>query len=242
MNPYLVSTELYLKSLVRLPAYWVPAVLFPVMLYAMFGSDETGRAADYAMASFVIYGVIGVALYQFGVSIAQERETHWERYRRTLPGAAGPRMVAQMVAAVAFALTAALLVIAAAYGLSAPTIGPVRLAGLLVAAFAITIPFTLMGIALGYWATEKSAVAIANLIYLPLAYLGGLWIPPQGLPSAIAAWSPFTPTRQAGEIAWAVVGGRDIPLDDVSRLALYALLFAGLAAWGYRRDERRRYA
>ena len=241
MNPYLVSTELYLKSLLRLPAYWVPALLFPVMLYAMFGSREAGIAADYAMASFVIYGVIGVALYQFGVAIAQERETHWDRYRRTLPRAVGPRLTAQLAAAVIFALTAAVLVIAAAHVLSAPTVGPERIIGLLIAAFVITIPFTLMGIALGYWTTENSAVAIANLIYLPLAYFGGLWVPPEGLPSAIAAWSPLTPTRQAGEIAWAVVGGRAVPLESVGQLALYAFLFLGLAYWGYRRDEGKRY-
>ncbi len=238
---YRISALLHLKSLLRLPAYWVPTLLFPVMLYIMFGSGDRGIASDYRMASFVVYGVIGVAFFQFGISIAQERESHWERYRRTLPAAVGPRILAQLVSALVFALGAALLVIAAANLLSAPTAGPLRLLGLLVAAFLITIPFTLLGIALGYWTTSKSAVAVANLLYLPLAYLGGLWIPPQGLPQRIAEISPFTPTRQAGEIAWAVIGGSAVPVTSVLWLTGYSILFAALAWWGYRRDERRRY-
>ena len=150
--------------------------------------------------------------------------------------------MAQLVSALVFGLGAALLVIAAANLLSSPTAGPLRLLALLVAAFLITIPFTLLGIALGYWTTSKSAVAVANLLYLPLTYLGGLWIPPEGFPQCIAEISPFTPTRQAGEIAWAVIGGSAIPVTSVLWLAGYSVLFAALAWWGYRRDECQRYS
>ncbi len=31
-----------------------------------------------------------------------------------------------------------------------------------------------MGITLGYMASARAAVAVANLVFLPLAYLGGL--------------------------------------------------------------------
>ena len=242
LAPYRLSAQLHLKSLLRLPAFWVPTLLFPVMLYVMFGTGGRGITSDYRMASFIVYGVIGVAFHQFGVSIAQERESHWERYCRTLPDAVGPRILAQLVSALVFGLGAALLVIAAANLLSSPTAGLLRLLALLVAAFLITIPFTLLGIALGYWTTSKSAVAVANLLYLPLAYLGGLLIPPQGLPQGIAEISPFTPTRQAGDIAWAVIGGSAVPVISIFWLAGYSVLFAALALWGYRRDERQRYA
>ncbi len=241
LAPYKVSIPLHLKSYLRLPAYWVPTLLFPVMLYIMFGSGGSGSAANRLMASFVVYGVVGVAFFQFGISIAQERESHWERYRRTLPSAAGPRILAQIVTAIAFALAASLLVIVAAHFLSSPTASLPRLAGLLVAALFIAIPFTLLGIALGYWTNAKSAVAVANLLYLPLAYVGGLWIPPQNLPSRVAEISLLTPTRHAGEIAWAIIEGRALPLSSLAWLFGYALVFAMLAYWGYRRDETRRY-
>jgi len=231
-----------LKSLFRLPAYWVPTLAFPVMLFSMFGAGGSGRVADFSTASFVIYGVIGIAFFQFGVSIAQDRESHWERYRRTLPGAMGPHIFSQLVAALVFSILTASLVITVSFNISSPTIDAVKILGLIGAAIIITIPFTLLGIALGYWTNSKSAVAVANLLYLPLAYLGGLWMPPDRLPSAIAEISQFTPTRHAGEIAWAIVGGNSIPENSIVWLAGYSLFFAVLAYWGYQRDERQRYA
>ena len=241
LAPYRISIPLQLKSYLRLPAYWVPTLLFPVMLYVMFGTGGSGLAADYRMASFVVYGAVGVGFFQFGISIAQDRESHWERYRRTLPSAAGPRILAQIVTAIAFAAAAAVLVIAAANVMSAPTASPARIVGLLVAALFIAIPFAMLGIALGYWTNARSAVAIANLLFLPMAYVGGLWIPPQNLPQRVAEISVFTPTRHAGEIAWAVVGAGAIPLSSVAWLIGYTAVFTVLAYAGYRRDETRRY-
>ncbi|MBL4597940.1 MAG: ABC transporter permease [Rhizobiaceae bacterium] len=242
MALYLTAVRLHMKSLIRLPAYWVPTLLFPVMFFAMFGAGSSGPAADYRMASFVVYGVISIAFYQFGVSIAQERESHWERYRRTLPGATGPRMASQLISALAFALTTASLVIITAFFLSTPTIGFTSIIALLVAALLVAVPFTFLGIALGYWTTAKSAVAIANLIYLPLAYAGSLWMPPDRLPPAIAEISHFTPTRHAAEIVWAIVGGRTVPNESIAWLIGFSLIFATLAYFGYQRDERQRYA
>ncbi len=239
---YVLAAQYQLKSLFRLPAYWVPTVLFPVMLFAMFGSGGSGRSADYRMASFVVYGVIGVAFFQFGVSIAQDRESHWERYRRSLPGAAGPHLVSQLLSAVMFSLLAAAFVVIGALILSAPTVGMDQVLILLAVSLAVAVPFTLLGVALGYWTTPKSAVAVANLIYLPMAYLGGLWMPPNRLPGGVAELSLFTPTRHAGEIAWSVVGGRSVPGVSVFWLIGFSVGFGMLAFWGYQRDEKRRYA
>ncbi len=233
---------LRLKELFRLPAYWLPTLLFPAMLFAMFGVGGSGLRANYAMASFTIYAVIGVAFFQFGVSIAQDRATQWERYRRTLPGAGGPQIVAQLSAALVFSLLSALLVIAIGYAMSEPSLNAATLAKLLFAAVCVAIPFTLLGVMLGYWTTAKSAVGIANMLYLPLAYVGGLWMPPAALPDIVAKISPYTPTRHAGEIVWAIAGGRAVPRESILWLAGYGVLFAVIAYLGYRRDEKRRYA
>ena len=239
---YQKAIWLHLKSLLRLPAYWAPTLIFPVMLYIMFGSGGSGQEADFRMASFVVYAVIGVAFFQFGVSIAQERESHWERYRRTLPGAGGPRIASQIVSALVFALLAAVLVVIAGLFFSEPSIGAERISALLFAAMWVTIPFTFLGIALGYWTTAKSAIAWAQLLYLPMAYAGGLWMPPDRLPSAVAEISRFTPTRHGGEIVWAIVGGYPIPGESIIWLAGFSVVFALIAYNGYQRDERTRYA
>ncbi len=239
---YKLSILMQLKSLYRMPVYWVPTLLFPVMLFSMFGSGDSGLSADFRMASFVIYGVIGVAFYQFGVSIAQDRESNWERYRRTLPWGFGPQLVSQVFSALIFALLTTTLVIIAALTLSEPTVSLEKIFALLLVSILITPPFTFFGVAIGYWTTSKSAVAVANLFYLPLAYLGGLWMPPDRLPAGISGISQFTPTRHAGEISWAIVGGHEVPVNSIIWLFGFTIIFAFIAYWGYQRDERIRYA
>lgn len=231
-----------LLSYLRTPAYWVPAVIFPAMLYSMFGaSASSGRVASYVMASFCAYAVIGVGFYQFGVSIAQARETNWEKFTRVLPRAFWPKLVALLVSAVFFAIIAVLLVILAAYLFSAPDADILTVARLIMATFIIAVPFVLFGVALGYLVSARAAVPLANMIFLPLAFLGGLWVRPSSMHPVVSEISLYTPTRHAAEVVWAVVGQRDIPAMSVLWLVAYAALFATLAWWGYRRDEATRY-
>jgi ABC-2 type transport system permease protein len=124
----------------------------------------------------------------------------------------------------------------------AQPISPEKIIALLLASLLITIPFTFLGIALGYSTNTKSAVAVANLLYLPLTYLGGLWMPPDRLPAGIANLSQFTPTRHAGEIGWAIVGGHQVPASSIIWLVGFSVAFAIFAYWRYQRDERKRYA
>jgi len=38
-----------------------------------------------------------------------------------------------------------------------------------------SVPFGLLGIALGYWAHPRAANAVANLLWIVLTYAGGVW-------------------------------------------------------------------
>ena len=122
-----------------------------------------------------------------------------------------------------------------------PSAGVFAVVKMILAALAIVLPFALFGVALGYWTTARSAVPIANMIFLPLAYLGGLWTHPSKLPEIIQQISYYTPTRHSAEILWAVVGEFSVPNESIMWLSGYSVVFAVLAWWGYRRDEARRY-
>jgi len=230
-----------LTELVRSPGYWVPTLLFPAMLYSFFGANIGGLTAKFVVASFAVYAVAGVGFYQFGVGIAQDRASPWDAYVRTLPAGPGPRIAAQVLAALVFAVAAAALVLVTAGVLAGLSLAPAALASLIFVLLAGVVPFALLGVALGYLADARGAVAVANLVYLPLAFAGGLWLPPRALPDAVARISPYTPTRQLGELAWSAVRGAPPPAFAVIGLAAWTLAFAGLAWWAYRRAEIRQY-
>lgn len=231
-----------LLGLLRSPGYWVPTLLFPTMLYLFFGARVVAPdAAAVALAAWSVYAVLGVAFYQFGVGVAQDRECPWDTYLRILPAGSLPPLLAQIVVAILFAIVAVLILWAAAGQAAGIDLGigaRFRL-GLVLALGAI--PFALFGIALGYLVSAKAAVPVANMLFLPLAFAGGLWLPPSQLPEAVARISPLLPTRHFGELAWAAVTRGALPVGSALWLAGYTLVFAMLAVWARRRDQGRRY-
>jgi ABC-2 type transport system permease protein len=226
--------------LLRTPVYWVPVVLFPTLLYSFFGippSLQNPEVGNVLLASWSAFAVIGIGFFQFGVSIAQARESKWEEYARTLPIGAAPRLVAQIATAALFTGVALALLWGTSSVASASSMSRPQFAHLFVALVGGVVPFVLMGAALGYLMPPRGAVPIANLIYLPLSYLGGLWLPPSMLPEAVRALSVFTPTRHLGELAWASVLDRPFPISSVQVLAAYGVVSAAIALIAWRRDE-----
>lgn len=199
---------LTLRILFRQPGFWIPTVLFPAMLYAFFGAQSGGGAwAANAMASFAVYAVLGVGFFQFGVSVAQDRESPFATWQKTLPGHVANQWVARILASLVFITIAVLLVVALALIMTETRLAAGAWARLALVCAMCSVTATMMGIALGSVTTARAAVPVANLVYLPLAYLGGLWVPPMFMPSAIARISEWTPTRAMGELGWAAVNG-----------------------------------
>jgi ABC-2 type transport system permease protein len=230
-------------ELIRVPMYSVSTVVFPTLLYLMFGLPygHTTLDAQTIMASFCAYAVIGVTLFQFGVSIATTRDSPWEQYLRVLPVGPWTRLTAQIAAAMFFAgASVAVVILAATFlGHANPNFG--LLARLVPSLLIGSIPFALLGITIGYTCSPRSALPIANLIYLPISLAGGLWMPPDALPKYIAMISPYVPSRHYGEIAWAIVRGSPVPWNSWAWLIGYGIVFAITAYIGYRRDEGRNY-
>src|ERR1700724_794752 len=65
--------------LIRVPAFSVPVIVFPIMFYALFGLPFAHEkiaginAGAYSLASFGAYAVISVALFAFGITVANDR-------------------------------------------------------------------------------------------------------------------------------------------------------------------------
>jgi ABC-2 type transport system permease protein len=228
-------------QLFRYPSFSVPTVCFPTIFFLFSAAGRVGGpdAALY-VASFVGFAILGVAFFQFGVGGAIERTSPWEVYLRTLPVSVAARFGARILAALVFAIGAAVLVSIVAVLTTPVALPAARWALLGGVALVSSIPFALLGIALGYWTSPRGALPLANLLYLSLSFLGGLWTG-RALPHVVAEVSPYLPTHQFAEILWAATGGRPWPHAAVPVLGVYTLLFATLAWIGYRRDEGEKF-
>jgi ABC-2 type transport system permease protein len=222
-------------ELLRYPAFSMPTLIFPATLYLVVAGQARADPAVRA-AGFAAIAVLGVAFFQFGVGIANDRTRPWERYLRTLPARPSARITGRVLSAVGFAAASATAVLLAAVGIGA-AVPAARLPALAGALLLGAIPFALLGIALGYAVRPKAALPLANVLYLPLAYAGGLWGGPQHAPAVPVV----VPTRAWAELLWSAAGRRAFAAGAVLALAAWTLIFAAAAVWWYRRDEGERY-
>jgi ABC-2 type transport system permease protein len=241
MRLVLVHARAMTLELLRYPSFSVPTLAFPALFFLLFVAPRSDRNASLLLASFAGFAILAVAFFQFGVGIAAERETPWERFVRVLPLPVGVRLAARLLSGTAFGLASAGLVALTAVATTDAHLTPSRWAALAFALALGAVPFALLGIALGYWASPRGALPLANVLYLLLAFVGGLWTTPQRLPGTVASLSPLVPTRQFGDVLWGAARGRLWQPRDWLLLLAWAALFGALAAWGYTRDEGRRY-
>jgi ABC-2 type transport system permease protein len=230
-------------ELLRVPAFSAPIIVFPAMFFVFFGvpnADSTSEA-NFLMCSFAAFALLGVAFFDFGVGVAIDRDSAWTIYLRTLPVTARVQLMARTIGALAFGIGAAVPVIAMAIVLTPVQMDPSSWLRVVLVLVLGVVPFAAMGIALGYLVSPKAALPLANLLYLPLAYLGGLWTRPEKLPEAAAAVSPMWPTRQWSDLLASASASSSLPMTDVIGLALWTCIAAALARWAMRRDEGTRF-
>ena len=241
MRLVLVHARTMTLELLRYPAFSVPTLTFPALFFLLFVASRGDRNATLLLASFAGFAFLAVAFFQFGVGIAAERETPWERFLRTLPAGAAVRFTARLLSGTLFGLASAGLVALTGVATTDAHLPPPRWLGLVAALVLGAAPFALLGIALGYWVSPRGALPVANILYLVLAFAGGLWTTPARLPSTIAQVSPLLPTRQFGDVLWGATEGHLWRLRDWLLLLAWGVAFGLLAGWGYSRDEGRRY-
>jgi ABC-2 type transport system permease protein len=70
-------------------------------------------------------------------------------------------------------------------------------------------PFCAMGLAVGYLLGPNSAPTVLNILYLPLAFASGLWIPIFVLPEFVQRLAPFLPPYHYAQLALRTVGASE---------------------------------
>ena len=232
-------------ELLRLPAFSVPSILLPVLSYLIFGlpSVHGNRdAANAILVAFAAFAVLGIVMFQFGVGLAADRVSPWERYLRTLPTPARVRFTARLIVALGFSAVSLVPLAILAAAVSPVDLGWAAAGRVIVALVAGAVPLGLLGMMLGYLLSERGAVPVTNVVFLPLSYAGGLFGTPIGeLPRFARSLSPWLPTRQWSDLLLDFGVRGHLPAHPTIALAAYGVGFAALAGLGYRRDEQRQY-
>lgn len=231
---YVTEARFEFVRMLRMPMFALPALVFPAMFYLLFGvlmGKGKSEISAYLLATYCIFGVMGPGLFGFGVSVALEKDQGWLKWRRAVPALAGAYFISKMTMAMIFSF-----IIFIELALLSSTLGGVDLTALqwsqlLAISLLSSLPFCALGLVIGILVNGQAAPAIVNFIYLPMAFLSGLWLPINVLPKFLGTVAPIWPSYHAAQIALKVVGndlGTPIWIH-ISYLVIFTLVMLWLA-------------
>jgi ABC-2 type transport system permease protein len=226
----------------RTPGSAVPLLIFPIMFYAFFGvmlakGEHAEGQSIYSLAGLGAFGVITPGLFGFGAGFAIDRGLGWLQVKHASPMPPLAYLTAKLGMSTLFAaiVTGALSLMAV--GLAHVHLEPGQWLTLVPILIVGNLPFCALGLAVGSWAKPQSAPAIVNLIYLPMSFLSGLWMPLKFLPLFMQKLAVALPAYHLGRLAYTAVGiDPDPALPHVVALMAFTAGFLLLAARGYRRN------
>lgn len=233
----------FLES-IRIPIAVIGNLLFPALALLFFVVPTVGDdavAATAAVGQLSVFAVMSANLFTYGAGVAEDRALPFDPFVRTLPAAAGPRLAGRVLNGLIFTASALVPIVLLGWLLTPAAPSLVQfLAGLLFA-IVLAIPFTLLGLAIGYALSAKAAIAVVQVVLFPMAFAGGLFLPPFLFPSWLNAISLALPSRAARDIMVQITTGETAPVSSWPVLLGWTALFAVLAIVAYRRDEGRRF-
>lgn len=237
---YVQETRAECLRYLRSPSFLLPTLLFPAVFFLMFGVVLAGHnspdAPRFLLASYSTFGVMAPGLFGFGMSLALERDNGLLTLKRAMPMPPAAYLLGKMVMAMLMAALISALLQTLALGFANVQLHVAQVLRLAVVCILGAVPFCALGLLLGTLVKGHGAPAVVNLLYLPMAFLSGLWFPLSMLPSLVRNLAPLWPSYHLNALAQAALGfevGSALP--HVLWLAVFSAVVFAIAAYRLRR-------
>ena len=218
LNAYVQEARSEILRYLRNPGFLMPVILFPTAFYFMFGvmlaPTEAPGMARYLLASYGTFGVMCPGLFGFGVSLAMERDNGLLTLKRALPMPPAAYLLGKMLMAVMSAAIVILLLLGLAVGVAHVSLTLGQAGALLLTGMLGVLPFCALGMLVGTMIKGQGAPGMLNLVYLPMSFLSGLWVPLQALPNALQQIAPVWPSFHLDRIALHALGVTQEPITQ----------------------------
>ena len=221
------------------------SVIYPSALFLLIAGNAGGTdridgtgltVATYMMVSMASFGALTAVLMGNSERIAKERESGWVRQLRltTLPGRG--YVIAKTASAAVVSLPSIVVVFVVAATVKDVRLDAWQWLALTGAIWAGSLVFAALGVAIGYLASGDAVRPITMIVYFGLSILGGLWFPSTTFPTWLQDIAKWLPTHAYAALGQAIEQSQSPHAKDVTLLVVYFALFAGGAAWLYRKD------
>src|SRR5580658_10222521 len=241
---YFNEARFELLKLSRNRSYLFSMIGFPVIFYLLFGVTNKDAVfhghtiARYLLAGYSCFGAMGSSLFGIGAGLAFERGHGWLELKRASPMPAAAYLLAKLCVSITFAVGVTILLMILGTALAGVQISTVEGLQLLAVIAGGVVPFASLGLVIGLLMPSNAAPGVINLIYLPLSFCGGLWMPIEALPHWLQHIAHGLPSFWFARLALGSLGYSDSSrLLAWALLASYTVVFLLAAAFIFRRQE-----
>ena len=200
------ETKYEFLKLLRTKSFSLATIGFPLMFYVLFGIanrnayEGTVHIAKYMLGGYACFGLIGAALFGIGVGLAFEMSAGWLELKRASPMPVAAYLFAKCASAAAFGLIIVVLLTVIGTAFGGVHLTGFEFAKMLCLTVIGSISFASMGLLLALLVPSNAAAGIVNLIYLPMSFLSGLWMPIRFMPHWLQSFAPALPTYHLAQL------------------------------------------
>jgi ABC-2 type transport system permease protein len=237
LRAYATEAKYETLNALRNPAFAVPFLAIPVAVYLLFGivilpaNTEPGMR-NYLFSGFSVLAAMMPSIFIGCMGIALEREGGLLKLKRALPMPAGANLVAKLLTSMIVSTMAIVPITIAGLTIGQLTLSLSQVLILELVMIVGTIPFFTIGFFIGSVASGSAAPAYGNLVFLPMMWLSGLFIP---LPKFLEPWAVVWPAFHLNQVALTSAGVSEFsffpPAIAAAVLVGVTVLFGGLGIW-----------
>lgn len=241
LHAYYTETKFETLMALRTPAFAIPFLLLPPLIYLMFGvimmtpesleGDLGPGIVNCLFSGFSVMACMMAGIFGGCIGVSMERENGLLKLKRALPMPPAANLVAKMAMSMIVTVLAIGLIVLVALLADTITLSIAQVMTIWATLAICTIPMFSIGYCIGAFASASASPAWGNLVFLPMMWLSGLFIP---LPAFLESWTVIWPAFHANQVALGLAGIEEFsffpPLMSAGILLGVTLLFGGIAA------------
>jgi ABC-2 type transport system permease protein len=238
--------KLEVRRLLRNRRTVIFAMITPAVLFLLFGLNKAyanqtaghGNVSAFIMISMALYGAV-LATTSGGAMVSIERSLGWSRQLRITPLSPVAYIAIKILTAMVLGLASVVVVFLVAAGTGKPSMPAYLWVVSALCVWIGSLVFAAFGLFMGYLLPSENVMQILGPVLALLSFAGGLFVPLDQMSDTFAGLAKLTPVYGVGVIARYPLTHDGLLTVAVLNVLFWTVVFAGGAAWRFRRDTAR---
>lgn len=185
----------------------------------------------YYLMSMTVFGVVGACVNTLSIKFAQERTQGWLRMIEITPLPSSAYILSKILSQSIINLVTIIFMFLLGGVVKGVDLSAAQWIGCGLWIWLCALPFMALGLLIGTLKSVEVTQVVAQITFMGLSILGGLWFPTQEMPAIMQKIAAYMPTNRYGQGAWNLISGMGFNYMGLLILAGYGLIFVLLSSY-----------